>query len=485
MDGGPIGFTPIPSAQFGVTGWDPTSGMFDQSAAMELQKALVAGTDIAHPGAGTIASGDAFALRPENLDPTLYNLTFRMEHIRLWPQLYKQIVGNVINEHNVLTAHGSGVAFFHNEGDLPAEDDSDWDRRYSRVRCMGTTRRTTILAQALNMAHMKAEAHQVAGGTMWMLQQLEVMLFSGDSAMSNVQFDGLQKQITDGAPDANIIDMRGSPLTGEYVNFATGIVKGAPNYGLATDLYMPLEVFTDLADDVAPHARYQIPPQGYQQGIAGLPVKGWHSQNGVIRFQDDVFLSMGGVPNAAALGAAATRPGTPTQNAALAAAGTGSSFTAADAGDYRYRVVACNRFGKSIPVNMTGAITVAAGQSVTFSIDDGTPVEEYYEIYRSSRNGGFTSATFQMRVARTGATTIITDDNSWIPGTGIAFLVQQNREYFLWNRLLKFMKVPLARIDTSDRFMLLLFGNLLVHAPQKSAMFINVGQVTRSFAYTT
>ena len=448
---------------------------FDPGQAEELHKALTAGSDQNHPG--TMTSGSSFALRPESLDPVLFNLSFRMEHIKLWPALYKQTVGNVINEYNTLEEHGSGTAFFHEEGALPQEDDSKWDRKYARVKCMGTVRRTTILAQSRNLAHMRAEAHQVAGGTMWMLQQLEVALFEGDSALSSVQFDGLKKQIhTD-----NVIDMRGAPLTGEVINAATAVVKGRPNYGLATDLHLPLEAFTDLADDVAPGARYNVNPEGYKSGIAGVPVKGWNSQNGVIKFNDNVFLRFGEVAPAAAVGDAAKRPSAPTLDTALASSGTGSQFKASDAGAYRYRAVACNKYGKSVVFDVTGSVTVAAGETVTFKLADGSPVAEWYEIYRTDKGAAAATARLMTRVPRdaSGVTTI-TDANADLPGCADAYLIQQNREFMVWHRLLKFLKLPLARIDTSDRFLLLLFGNLVIHANRKGIRLKNVGRASRT-----
>jgi hypothetical protein len=450
-------------------------GPWAQNDMQELSKALTSGTDINSPGA---VAGSGFPLRIESLDGTLYNLSYRMEHLKLWPQLLKNDVANTVNEHNVLIAHGSGQAFFHNEGDLPGEDDSTWERRYETVVPMGTTRRYSIMASLTKMAHADAETHQTLGGTMWMLEQLERALFEGNSTLLPVSFNGYDNQ------GLHVRDLRGRPLTGEEVNYGAGLIFENPNFGMATDIYMPVGVDTDFVDDVAPNARYNINPQGYQNGHAGMQIKVYDTQRGPIRLQPNVFVRFGEAPSATALGDAARRPGAPTQNAALAAAGTGSSFTAADAGSYRYRVVAVNEFGKSIPVNMTGAIAVTAGQSVTFSINDGTPVARYYEIHRSTINGAFATATEMMKVARdaSGVTTI-TDTNAYLPGTGRVYLVQQNREFNKFNRLLRFMKVRLGMVDSSYRFMLLLYGNLVVHAPNKGLIYINVGRANRNPSY--
>jgi hypothetical protein len=185
-----------------------------------------------------------------------------------------------------------------------------------------------------------------------------------------------------------------------------------------------------------------------------------------------------------ALGQAAKRPGTPTEAVALAAGGTGSKFEASDVGTYRYKVVAVNRYGKSAPLSLTGSIAVTSGQSVTFSIGDGSPIAEYYEIYRSTKNGAAGTCKFMVSVARdSSGVTAITDANGYLPGKGRVYLVQQNREFNVFQRLLRFMKVRLGMIDASFRFMLLLFGELVVHAPNKALIYINVGRSNRDPHY--
>lgn len=449
-------------------------GPYAQSEVGELTKALTAGLDINTPGA---VAGSGFALRPESLDGTLYNLSFRMEHLRLWPQLLKQEVYNTINEYNVLRAHGSGVAFFHNEGDLPAEDDTTWERMYARVKSMGCTRRYTIMASMVRMAHMQAEAHQTIGGTMWTLEQLERSLFAGNATLLPQAFDGYDQLI------ANVRDLRGRPLTGDEVNYGAGKVFDAPNYGKATDLYMPVGVDTDFVDDIAPNARYNVQAgPGYVNGHAGMQVKVYDTQRGPISLQPDVFIKFGDIPSSIALGDSAKRPGTPTEAVAMASpTSTLSKFLASDAGSYRYKAVAVNEFGKSAPLELTGTVTVDAGDKVTFSLGDGNPTARYYEIYRSTLGGAATTCKYAFAVIRDpSGTTAIEDNNFYLPGMGRSYLIQQNQEFNKFNRLLRFMKIRLGMVDASFRFMLLLFGNLVVHAPNKALIFINVGRSNRT-----
>jgi hypothetical protein len=79
-------------------------------------------------------------------------------------------------------------------------------------------------------------------------------------------------------------------------------------------------------------------------------------------------------------------------------------------------------------------------------------------------------------VARAGATTQVIDRNADLPGTSKAFLVQQNLEFFSFKQLAPFSKIPLATIDTSVRWMQLLYGAPTVYAPGKAVIYKNVGR---------
>jgi hypothetical protein len=469
--------SPLQQPLVDYAAWADPQGPYSPELMQNLQKGLTAGADINSPGA---VAGSGFPLRPESLDGTLYNLSYRMEHLKLWPQLLKEEVYNTINEYNVLRTHGSGMNFFHAEGGLPGEDDSTWERMYSTTKYMGTTRKYSIAAAMVKMAHAQAEVHQTLGGTMWLLQQLESNLFKGSSTLLSQSFNGYSAQIN------NVIDLRGRPLTGNDLNWGSGYVLEAPNYGLCTDFYAPVGVITDVIEDINPNARYVITADGYKNGAAGMQVKTYITQAGPIAFQPNVFLTFGGAPGAAA-GDSSTRPGSPTISVAPAAgapgAGETSQWLASDAGTYIYKVVAFNVYGRSAAVT-SAAVTVDAGEKVTFSIADGSPVPAYYEIYRSTKGGAAGTCTLQTRVARdVSGTTVVTDLNDYLPGCAEGYMVQQNAEFNKFKRLLKYMKIRLGMADSSFRFMLLMYGDLVVHAPDKGVTFRNIGKASHTPGY--
>jgi hypothetical protein len=329
-------------------------------------------------------------------------------------------------------------------------------------------------------AHGPVVAQETVNGTAWLLKQLERSLFFGDSSLVPVQFDGLNALITAGAPSANIIDLRGDPLSEDVLNDGALTVKTTPNYGRATDLYLADGAYSDLAKSFYPAERYNIPPTGWTDGMVGMNIRGFHSMCGPILFNPDVFVEFGGAVPSAAVGDAAKRPGLPTEDVAPAAAGTAGQFTAADAGDYLYSVIAVNRYGKSAELALTGPVTVAATNTVTFSIGDGSPIATAYEVYRSAKDGAAGTKLLMETTAWTADPTVISDDNSDLPGTSKAFLIQQNLEFFSFKQLAPFVKIPLATIDTSIRWMQLLYGTPTVYAPGKSVIFKNVGRAPAS-----
>ena len=162
---------------------------------------------------------------------------------------------------------------------------------------------------------------------------------------------------------------------------------------------------------------------------------------------------------------------------AAAAAGTGSDFETADAGAYRYKVVACNRYGKSTPVVVTGSpVTVAAGESVTFTVSEGAVAAQWWEVYRSDAGGAADSEKLILRIPRTAASQILTDSNYWRPGTTIAIGFQLNLEAVSFKQLAPMIKIPLATVDTAIRWMQLIYGTPILYTPGKIFLFRNIGR---------
>jgi plastocyanin len=419
--------------------------------------------------------GDAFTLKPESLDRTLRNVTYRSEHFIAWKSWDKVAAFNTVEEFSRLKEYGNGVAAFIEEGELPAEDDASYERDFDVVKFMGTTRRVTHVMQQVRTHIGSVVAQETVNGTMWLLRQVEKALFYADANLVPQEFNGLFTLIRDNAPAANIIDLRGKPFSQDHIEEGAHIVRSSPNYGMATDLYMSDGAYSDLARLFYPTQRSEIPNPS--DGMVGFTVNGMRTQAGPIRFRPDVFIEPGAAPNASGVGDIAKRPGVPTVSVGAAAADAASQFLAADAGDYIYKVVARNRFGLSVPVT-SAAVTVAAGDKVTFTITDGSPLASCYVIYRTAADGAAATATEITQVKRTGATTTYVDRNENLPGCTQAALIQGNKDNLVIKQLAPFTRIPLATIDTSMRWAQVLYMVLTLISPNKNILFKNVGRLT-------
>lgn len=448
-----------------------------------LNKALAAGQSINPPG--SVVAGDGFALRVESLERTLKNLTFRMEHVKLWKAITKLAAYNTVEEHNVLYNYGQNAdAGWIDEGDLPNEDDSSYQRKFAVVKYIGTVRRVTHVMSLVRPAHQNVIAQETVNGTMHLLRVLEKSLFKARSDLSSLQFDGFEKLLIDSAPTTNIIDMRGKPLSEDVLVDAALVISDAPNYGQGTDLYCNPRVKADLCKTFFPKERYDL-FEKRGDGLIGLDIAGFTSPAGDVRFQSDVFIDDGGAYPTAAVGDATKIPATPTKSTGATTPGDAlSKFGADDAGDYFYKAVACNRYGKSAALAIeAGAVTVAAGDKVTFGL---TPSDaktvSWYEIYRTKKGGATTTARLILRVpnAAGAGEQIINDYNNYLPYCTTAYFFQQNAEAMSFKQLAPMVKIPLATVDSSIRWMQLLYGVPVVYAPGRHVLFTNVGRAEGS-----
>lgn len=461
----------------GVDGFGQSSV---QDASM-LHKALTAGSDINAPA--SFNPGDGFALRVESLESVLKNTTYRMEHPRLWKVIPKMAAYNVIEEYNQITGYGNlDQGAWIAEGELPVETDATYVRNYVTLKYLGTVRRVSHIMSLVKPAHGNVIAQETIAGTMYLLRQIERNLFRGDSDLDAVQWDSVDKLISDNAPATNIIDLRGEPLTEDVLIDAALTIQDAPNFGTPTHLFMNPKVKADLVKTFFPKARYDLQKKG--DGLVGLDISGFTSPAGDVMFEPDVFIESTPLAPSAATGSGANVPATPTIGVQPAAAGSGSLFEAQDAGAYFYRIVGVNRFGSSAPVN-TSSVTVAAGQQVTITINDDdatltTPAARptYYRVFRTEVGEAVGTAREILRVARTGGAsdTVITDTNASLPNTSSAYMFQMDNDNMSFKQLAPMVKIPLGTIDGFIRWQQLIYGAPAVYTPGRNVIFRNVGR---------
>lgn len=442
----------------------------------ELNKALGTGTG----GEAYGDFNDMSALRPQSLEGTLKIVTAKEDKIRFWKELPKKQAFNTVEEFNVLDSYGGNSSPFFVEGGLPNEEDSNYIRQSQMVKFLGTTRVVTHPATLVRNTVGDIVAREQTNGTLWLLQQLERSLFFADSSLDALQFDGLGAQVRNfvkGKPYENqhIIDMRGGVIDENILEDGATII--ADNYGSGSlKLHMTNQVHKDFSKLLTGNGgRQRVMMSGNPGEIRlGQPIRGYSANSADIDFSNNIFLKPDGAPKLVSQRGA---PAVPTVGATPAVAGADAT-SKMTAGTYFYFVSAKNSDGESTAVSI-GSIAVTAGQKVDITINRVTsdPVAKTYRVYRGYTSDPTTALfAFEVKDAGTGANQVITDRNFDIPGTHTAFLVDMDGEEVLtWKSLAPLMKLPLARISASERFMVLLYGMLQVYNPRRIVVFKNIG----------
>lgn len=441
----------------------------------ELRKAL----DISGDNSAQVTGYDS--LRVESLEATLKILTFRQENIALWRGIPKVAAYSTVEEYNRLEQYGafeSGT--FVPSGVLPEEQDSTYSRQSQKVKFLGTTRVVNHPATMVRTVPADLIAQETQNGALFLMGKLNQALYFGDESIVAEEFNGLDAQITGGS--GHVVDLRGGPLTQAVIEDAVQLV--VDNFGMANQLYANPKVFSDFSKTFHTLQRFAAPNVG--QGVVGTPVSGFDSMAGRVNFNADTFAARGKTPPAAATATSApSAPGAVllVRNATETVTdGNVSQFLAADAGDYLYQVTAVNRYGESAPTAVPGtAETVAAGESVRITITPagGGVAATGYRIYRSTVDGAAATIRSTIRVADSGmATTVYYDVNEDLPGTFRALLLDTSNQSLVFKQLSPMIRMPLATVAPSIRWMQLVYGTPIVYQPKRNVVFKNIGIVS-------
>lgn len=431
----------------------------------ELRKALATNAAV-----GT----DGSALIPQSLETTLKVVTYRMKEIKLWQRIVKRPAYNTVEEFNQLLEYGLGESAFIAEGGLPAEDNSQYVRQTGLVKFLGTVRSVTHPMTLVNTTVGNVIDLEDTNGTMHLLRLLEVALFYGDSALNPLSFDGLKKILMTQAED-NVIDLRGKPITDKIMESIDQRI--ALNYGEIDVLYMSTKAKADLSrnlmkDDLK---RIILPSAGGMTTNLGATVDRYKGNNSEFDLDGHKFIRENVPYKTSIPQSISARVAGQVGNVLAAAASAGGNFTRLEAGTYTYRVAAVNSFGEGLASNaVTIAQAVAAGDLVNVTI----PTVQGALFYRVYRNRvGETTLYLMDEIADSGqATTVYADRGLYIPGTSCAFgLFTDGDQGMSWKQLAPLMKLPLAQIDTSMRWAILLYGFIQMYQPRKQIILLNVG----------
>lgn len=479
--------TMFPQLAPGASGTGAIALGLDQVA--ELQKALTTGygTDVS-----TLSGGAAF--RIQSLDRTMMATIQENKHFRLFNELAKQPATATVDEWTEQSSVGGFLGGSTNSetGNI-ASAQGVYNRRVGLVKYL-MTRREVSFVSTLGNNIVQSEAIEQQAGAKQLISDAEYLSFVGDSTVVPTEFDGIYAQIiagiTAGQIDPmNLIDAQGQSLSSiDYLNTAAAQVSGYGNFGQPTDLFMSQQVQADFDTALDPAFRVpltDVPGGGIQ---IGSPVKGIRTSWGDIKTQPDVFIADERqqqpfeVVQNAQFAAIATANNT-FQPAAVAYAITASAssmFTATSGGNYYYAVTGITAAGQSQAV-VSAQQAVAAGDIVTLTISKSAGgLETGYGIYRGRLNG--TNALTDLRLITripysTNATTVWIDNNSLLPGTTKAFVLnlRPGDQAMTWRQLLPMLKFPLyPTVNAVIPWAQLMFGYLRITKRRQHAVIRNI-----------
>ena len=457
----------------------PLSGFGSHTAkeVEELQKALSIGSEYATSTPGQLSGGAALAV--EDLDRTLKLVTHGMEHLRLWKDVIKQKVNQTVHQYNLQNSYGAEVSPFFAMGGTPTATDASYDRDVAIVKYLGTQGQVQHNLTLIQAAHGPVVAREVKNKTIELLARNERAMFEADADIQALEYDGIDTLIrrreTDaqfkstafagyeemGMSDSVIMDAQGQALDEDMCEDAT--LRAVNNFGMPMDMYLSTDLHSEFSK--AFYAKQRTRP-GDRTAAGYLVPEFVGTLN--FKFKPSLFNR----PRVAPLMTSTSSFAAPTLANAASPVDAASKFKAADAGAYDYRVSAVYADGETLP-SLATTVTVAAGDKVTAEITyTGSPL--YFNVFRSEKDS--TTATRfikRMAVLASGSAHDL-DMNERVPGSARAYLLMHDPDVLCWKQLGSLIKYDLAVTDTSYRWLQLLYGMMVIHAPRKNVIIDNL-----------
>lgn len=436
---------------------------------------------------GVDGTQGADALRVQSLEGSFKVLTFSQKNAVLWQKITKVPAYSTVEEYNELNKYGADGNSFLPAGTAPEEDDSEYTRRASYVKYMGTLRKVSHPTTLVRTMAGDIIARENQNGILKLIRDIENALFWADSTLkapaltTGYEFDGLNKLID----SANYIDAGGADLSeGMIEDTAELIVEG---YGIPSDLFLGSKAGTNFTKSLLPKGRAIYPNAGANPGLtAGAVVNQVATNGGLINLNPSVFLNAGRSAKTTPP-AAATSTKAPTAPASItAAAMTGSTgkFRTAQEGVLNFKVTACNRFGESQPTAAGGTTTVSSADHAKYipltitNAASVVTVPDWYNVYATEPGGSTYYLVAQVPVTsgQTGnnGTTVYNYLGLIMANTSTAFMGDMTEENLIFKQLAPLMQMDLARTDPNIRWMILLYGMVQLFAPKKWARIINI-----------
>lgn len=454
------------------------NGLVSAADLAELNSALRKSATVGYQTpAGTSggATGYLSPLVPQSIENVLASATYSMKNLALWPAIPKINVTNTLHEYAIIKEHGLDLDPFISEGSAGTVNRSEYERKNIRIKYLAEKREVTDVGTLVGLigANSDAIAAETERGTLRLLGKLEKSLFHAKEANSSLHFDGIITQIESHNNGSNVFDARGASASPRLLQEILSKLFSAPYYGTPDCIYVTPQIHGELIKFAVQFGRHD------QMAITGGSSITYGSQEinimgpvGPVPVKPATFLANNSTAPTVASGTTGA-PATPVISSVAIADDSASQFIADDAGDYFYKVVAMNDNGYSIAV-ATSAQTVAAGKKVTITIANQSDAT-YFKIYRTPVDRPVGEAVLINEIpANSGGATVFVDRNENLANGHKILFVQHSVDVMEFARLLDFMRRPLAEVQTSKPFLLMLFGSPIVKTPSKCFVVKNV-----------
>ncbi len=456
--------------------------------AHDLDKALTIGDG---PPPGT-HPGTAAAFAQENLDGLLVNVTKDETDMLLWPALFKQPCPGPLFQYNLITAWGRKRPTSRYQGEIarPRADSATVVRQKETVSYMGILGQVSFAAMNTKML-VDPEVQELRSQTMALLQDIETLCYTGDSALNPLGFDGYRTRILKQAPRSNIVDCHGKGLTLDQVDGMLTVIRKPPNYGRPTDIHLDFGAHADFNRSYVPQFRDSISTPGTRE--FNLEFDRFRSVVGNVRISPTVFIDSGSNGMVDPQQDPNLSPRNPTVDTVQVGAASGvtqSQFYDSDAGGYYWFVQAENQDGVSEMVQVnSSAVNVAAGQVASFNITAAQGSRtDFYTVFRTKTNVApvvsngrvIQHNSFEIgRVANVAtvqgtAPVPFLDTNFKMPGTTEGYVFDFRAETMFWISMLSLGKTDLGVFQTAKEFMLEIYGCPALRVPGRVGLFTNI-----------
>jgi len=444
------------------------------------------------------------ALTMQSLEGMLADLTLNANDFTLWQDINKIKAFSTVEEYDQQIGLGISDGGFVGQMENPEFRDPDFVKQIAIVKFLSEGWQVADVAEATNtIVNQRTRVQRSAMNRL--LRNLNMNLYSSDSSMISTSFDGISKTIA-GQTSDQVKDLRGGNLSMSTLNLMAQLITEGNGHVENSKIYVSPAGLQNLGKIIESGAASTGDRKIVEMGDAGITIggkiTGIMTNFGSMMPRMDKLLGLSyeskQVPQYYSQSTSSWTEGATSDKApsmpAIAltnnAVTTGSQFAAGatrpSAVKYNYRVVAKNRYGRSIgSVAVESTDVVAAGGSVTIAItpfagDAGSKLPECFEIY-SEKVGGSGTYRYLTSVAAATALSAVTyvDKNDYIPGTARMFIIDQTSagedRVMAFSQLLPIHNTDLAKMGRYSHGLINLYGVPKYYKPNVLVEIRNIG----------